>query len=168
MGTRSAVADFRDAYYSELDAGEQSALIAWLAFTGAWGGVRGITHAIRAGKGPFRNMSLGGEHLHHYMWGIGMLTGVGGVAVRGDEKLRRHPGTAITYGVGLALIVDEFALLLDLQDVYWAKQGRVSVDVAVGAISAVGSVFAAMPVLRKVGRRLRERGRKTESQPADA
>jgi hypothetical protein len=153
MGTRSVIAEFRDAYYSELDAGEQSALIAWLAFSGAWGGVRGITHAIRAGKGPFRNMSVGGEHLHHYMWGIGMLTGVGGVAVRGDETLRRHPVTAVIYGIGLALIVDEFALLLDLQDVYWAKQGRVSVDVAVGGISLVGSVFAAMPVLRKVGRR---------------
>jgi hypothetical protein len=168
MGQQSVVAEFRDAYYSELDAGEQSALIAWLAFTGAWGGVRGITHAIKAGKGPFKNMSVGGEHLHHYMWGIGMVTGVGGVAVRGDEKLRRHPVTAVTYGIGLALIVDEFALLLDLQDVYWARQGRVSVDVAVGAISAAGSAFAALPVLRKVARRLRERGHKTENQPADA
>jgi len=168
VAQRSVIAEFRDAYYSELDASEQSALIAWLAFTGAWGGVRGITHAIKAGEGPFRNMSLGGEHLHHYMWGIGMLAGVGGVAIRGDEKLRRHPGTAITYGTGLALIVDEFALLLDLQDVYWSKQGRVSVDVAVGAISAAGSVFAALPVLRKVGRRLRERGHETESQPAGA
>ena len=166
MAQQSVVAEFRDAYYSELDAGEQSALIAWLAFTGAWSGVRGITHAIRAGKGPFRNMSLGGEHLHHYMWGIGMLAGVGGVAVRGDEKLHRHPATAVTYGVGLALIVDEFALLLDLQDVYWAKQGRISVDVAIGGIAAAGSVFAALPVLRKVARRLRERGKETESQPA--
>jgi hypothetical protein len=168
MGQRSVVAEFRDAYYSELDAGEQSALIAWLAFAGAWGGVRGITHAIKAGKGPFKNMSVGGEHLHHYMWGIGMVTGVGGVAVRGDEKLRRHPMTAVTYGIGLALIVDEFALLLDLQDVYWAKQGRISVDVAVGSIGVAGSVFAALPVLRKVGRRLRERRHETENQPASA
>src|SRR5580692_2509383 len=163
MAQQSVVAELRDAYYSELDAGEQSALIAWLAFTGAWSGVRGITHAIKAGKGPFRNMSLGGEHLHHYMWGIGMLAGVGGVAVRGDEKLHRHPATAVTYGVGLALIVDEFALLLDLQDVYWAKQGRISVDVAIGGIAAAGSVFAALPVLRKVAHRLRERGKETES-----
>jgi hypothetical protein len=153
VAQQSVVAEFRDAYYSELDAGEQSALIAWLAFTGAWSGVRGITHAIKAGKGPFRNMSLGGEHLHHYMWGIGMLTGVGGVAIRGEEKARRHPVTAVTYGIGLALIVDEFALLLDLQDVYWNKQGRISVDVAVGGIAVAGSVFAALPVLRKVGRR---------------
>ena len=96
------------------------------------------------------------------------LAGVGGVAVRGDEKLHRHPATAVTYGVGLALIVDEFALLLDLQDVYWAKQGRISVDVAIGGIAAAGSVFAALPVLRKVARRLRERGKETESQPAVA
>ena len=155
MAQQSVVAEFRNAYYSELDAGEQSALIAWLAFTGAWGGVRGITHAIKAGKGPFRNMSLGGEHLHHYLWGIAMLTGVGGVAVRGDEKVRRHPLIAVTYGAGLALIVDEFALLLDLQDVYWSRQGRVSVDVAVGGIALAGSAFAALPVLRKVSRRRR-------------
>jgi hypothetical protein len=58
---------------------------------------------------------------------------------------------AIAYGAGLALIVDEFALLLDLQDVYWAKQGRQSVDLAIGLISTTGTVLAAMPV----GRRLR-------------
>jgi hypothetical protein len=157
MGTRSVVTDTRDAYYSELDARQQSALIAWLAFTGTWGAVRGITHAIKAGKGPFQNLSVGGEHLHHYMWGIAMLTGVGAVAVRGTEELRRHPVTALAYGAGLALIADEFALLLDLKDVYWAKQGRVSVDVAVGGSSLVGSYFAALPVIRKVSGRKRDR-----------
>jgi hypothetical protein len=152
MGKQSVVADVHDAF-GGLDPGQQSGLISWLAFTGTFGAVRGITHAIRAGRGPFRNMSLGGEHLHHYMWGIGMLAGVGAVAVRGDEKLRRHPVTALVYGSGLALITDEFALLLDLQDVYWAKQGRVSVDVAIGASSLVGSYFAALPVLREVAKR---------------
>jgi hypothetical protein len=84
-----------------------------------------------------------------------MLTGVGAVAVRGTEKLRRHPLTALAYGTGLALIVDEFALLLDLKDVYWAKQGRVSVDLAVSGSSMAGTYFAALPVLRKVTRRMR-------------
>jgi hypothetical protein len=152
MGTRSVIADIRDAFGSELDAGQQSALISWLAFTGTFAGVRGVTHAIRAGKGPFKNLSVGGEHLHHYMWGIGLLAGVGAVAVRGDEKLRRHPVTGVAYGSGLALIVDEFALLLDLKDVYWAREGRVSVDIGVGASSLVGSYFAALPVLREVAR----------------
>ena len=164
----SLPADVRRAFREDLDPGQRSALLSWLAFTATFGAVRGITYSIKDGKGPFGNLSVGGEHLHHYMWGIGMLAGVGGVAVRGDEKLHRHPATAVTYGVGLALIVDEFALLLDLQDVYWAKQGRISVDVAIGGIAAAGSVFAALPVLRKVARRLRERGKETESQPAGA
>jgi hypothetical protein len=155
MGKRSVIADIRGAFGSELDTGQQSVLISWLAFTGTFSGVRGITHAIRAGKGPFRNLSVGGEHLHHYMWGIGMLAGVGAVAVRGNEKLRRHPVTALAYGAGLALIVDEFALLLDLKDVYWAKEGRISVDVGIGSSSLVGSYFAGLPVLREVARRRR-------------
>jgi len=45
----------------------------------------------------------------------------------------------------LALIVDEFAELLDLQDVYWAKQGRISVDIAIAVIATGGSYFAARP-----------------------
>jgi hypothetical protein len=162
MGKRSVSADIRDAYSSELDAGQQSALISWLAFTGTFSAVRGITHAIRDGKGPFRNMSVGGEHLHHYMWGIGMLAGVGAIAVRGEEKARRHPGTAVAYGTGLALIVDEFALLLDLQDVYWAKQGRISVDVAISGSSLGGSYFAALPVIRAVVRKRRDEAKKAK------
>lgn len=167
MGRRSVIRDVRDAFGSELDAGQQSALISWLAFTGTFGGVRGVTHAIRAGKGPFGNLSVGGEHLHHYMWGIGMLAGVGALAVRGEEKLRRHPATALAYGAGLALIVDEFALLLDLKDVYWAKEGRVSVDVGIGGSSLVASYFAALPVIREVARRRRaERAQVTAADSA--
>src|ERR1700729_1693828 len=127
MGTRTVIADIRDAFSTELDPGQQSALISWLAFTGTFSAVRGVTHAIRAGKGPFKNLSVGGEHLHHYMWGIGLLAGVGAVEVKGGEKARRHPATGLADGGGLALIVDELALLLDLRDVYWAREGRVSV-----------------------------------------
>jgi hypothetical protein len=49
--------------------------------------------------------------------------------------------------------VDEFALLLDLQDVYWAKQGRLSVDIGIGAVALGGVGFAALPLLRRVARR---------------
>ena len=65
------------------------------------------TISIRAGKG----VSVGGGHLHHYTWGIGLLPFVGAVAVRGDERQRRHLAVAVSYGTGNALIVDEFALL---------------------------------------------------------
>ncbi len=154
MSISSSLArDIRRAFHEELDTGQRAALLSWLAFTVTFGAVRGITYSIKDGKGPFRNLSVGGEHLHHYMWGIGMLTGVGGVAVHGEDKQRRHPAVSISYGVGLALIVDEFALLLDLKDVYWAKQGRISVDLGVGGSSLAGTYFAALPLIRAVRRR---------------
>jgi hypothetical protein len=147
--------DVHRVFREELDAGQRAALLSWLAFTVTFAGVRGITYSIKDGIGPFGNLSLGGEHLHHYMWGIGMVCGVGGVAVHGENEQRRHPLVAVAYGVGLALIVDEFALLLDLKDVYWAKQGRISVDLAVGGSSLAGTYFAALPLLRALRRRVK-------------
>jgi hypothetical protein len=153
----TAVADsFLRAYREELSQGQQAALVSWLAFAATFGGLRTLTYSIRAGKGPFGNLSVGGEHLHHYMWGIGMLAGVGAVAVHGEERYRRHPAVAGSYGSGLALIIDEFALLLDLKDVYWAKQGRISIDIGVGGIAVAGSYFAAQPVLHRLRRDRRQ------------
>ena len=159
MGFISPLAkDVRTVFHEELDPGQRAALLSWLAFTTTFGAVRGITYSIRHGKGPFRNVSVGGTHLHHYMWGIGLVSGVGGVAVHGEDARRRHPVVAVAYGTGLALIVDEFALLLDLKDVYWAKQGRISIDIGVGGIALTGCYFAALPVLRRLHR---ERQQKT-------
>jgi hypothetical protein len=144
--------DVRAAYREGLDPQEKAALLSWCGFTTTFAAVRAITYSIRDGHGPFRNLSVGGAHLHHYMWGIGMLAGVGAVAVRGEVNPERHPVVGLTYGAGLALIVDEFALLLDLQDVYWAKQGRVSVDIGVGLVAGGGTAFAAIPMLRRLRR----------------
>jgi hypothetical protein len=153
--TSSLGKDVRTVFREELDPRQRSALLSWLAFTTTFGAVRGITYSIKEGKGPFGNLSVGGAHLHHYMWGIGMLSGVGAIAVHGEDARRRHPAVALAYGTGLALIVDEFALLLDLKDVYWAKQGRISVDLGVGASSLAGTYFAALPLLRALRRRVR-------------
>jgi len=136
----------------DLDTAERAVLASWLSFTATFASARGITYSIRAGKGPLHNVTAGGEHLHHYLWGIGMLAGVGAVAVHGEERHRAHPAVATAYGSGLALIVDEFALLLDLKDVYWAKQGRLSVDVGIGVIAGAGCYFALLPVLRALRR----------------
>jgi hypothetical protein len=151
--TSPLVKDVRAVFHEELDPAQRAALLSWLAFTTTFGAVRGMTYSIRRGRGPFRNLSVGGEHLHHYMWGIGLLTGVGGIAVHGEDARRRHPAVALSYGAGLALIVDEFALLLNLKDVYWAKQGRISVDLGIGASSLAGTYFAALPLLRALRRR---------------
>jgi hypothetical protein len=153
--TSQLAKDVRTVFHEELDSRQRAALLSWLAFTTTFGAVRGITYAIKDGKGPFRNLSVGGAHLHHYMWGIGMVSGVGGIAVHGENARSRHPAVALAYGTGLALIVDEFALLLDLRDVYWAKQGRISVDLGIGASSLAGTYFAALPVFRALRRRVK-------------
>jgi hypothetical protein len=140
------------AFHEELHPGQQSALISWIAFTVTFVIVRIVTHKIKAGKTRLHNLAVGDIHLHHYMWGILTVSAVGGVAIRGEDRTRRHPIVALLYGVGLALIVDEFALLLDLQDVYWTKEGRESVDLAIALISTTGSVLVGMPVLRRLRR----------------
>lgn len=142
--------DVRAAYREGLGPRERAVFWSWTGFTTTFAAVRFITYSIRRGKGPFRNLSIGGSHLHHYIWGIGLLAGVGAVAVRGTDEARRHPVVALSYGTGTALIVDEFALLLDLQDVYWARQGRISVDLGVGLVAIGGLAFSAIPVLRRL------------------
>ena len=155
MGFTSPIAPaVRTVFHEDLDPGQRAALLSWIAFTATFGAVRGVTYSIARGVGPFRNLSVGGEHLHHYLWGIGLVSGVGGVAVHGEDSRRRHPVVALCYGAGLALIVDEFALLLDLKDVYWARQGRISVDLGIGASALAGTYFAALPMVRALRRRL--------------
>jgi hypothetical protein len=153
----STVSDLRTTYRDDLKPRERSALWSWLGFTLTFAAVRGITHSIRRGKGPFRNVKLGTEHVHHYMWGIAMVSGVGAVGLQGDDHSRHQPVLAATYGAGLALIVDEFALLLDLQDVYWAKQGRISVDLGIGVVATGGTAISAVPLITRLAQRRQRR-----------
>jgi len=117
-----------------------------ISFFAAFGLVRAITHAIRAGIGPFRNLSVGGRHLHHLVFGIaGLLTSgylwllATGIGRRGEDDAASR-ASSIIYGAGAAITLDEFALWLNLEDVYWAKQGRESVDAVVlfGAVLSIG------------------------------
>ena len=125
-------ARLRHQWGERLEPGEQATVLAWTSFTLTFLGLRGLTHWIRRGHGPSGGgVTLGGEHFHHYNIGIGMLATVAGVGLRGTERQRRHPAAAVAFGAANAMIVDELALLLDLKDVYWAKDGRQSVDVAV-------------------------------------
>ncbi|MGW4275743.1 hypothetical protein ACWEGQ_26100 [Streptomyces seoulensis] len=135
---------------------QRSLLVTWISFGTTFGTVRVITHGIRGGWLPWGDISAGGRHLHHYNLGIATLAAVGLIAVRGDEQAVGHPRVAAAYGCGTALICDEFALLLDLQDVYWAKQGRLSVDVSLGVMSVLGAYLTAKPFWHEVGRVTRD------------
>lgn len=136
----------RHEFGSRLDPAEQSAVISWGAFTTTFGGLRLLTHWIRGGHGPQGGgIRLGGRHFHHYNIGIALLSAVGAVGLRGSESRRRHPVVAVVYGSANALVVDELALLLDLKDVYWASEGRKSVDAAICVIAAGATAFAGLP-----------------------
>jgi len=141
----------RNAYREQTGSQERALLIAWLGFGITFGVTRAITVWIHAGHGPKTGgMSVGGRHFHHYNIGIALLGAVGAIALRGLEHHRRHPLTAAAYGSGAALIVDEAALLIDLQDVYWANDGRKSVDAAIGLIALGGAYVAAVPFWQTV------------------
>jgi hypothetical protein len=149
-------ARLRHQWNQRLQPGEQATVLAWTSFTVTFAGLRALTHWIRAGHGPSGGgMSLGGKHFHHYNLGIGMLATVAGVGLRGTERQRRHPAAALAYGAANAMIVDELALLLDLKDVYWAADGRESVDVAVGFIAVGATVVAGMPFWPHIHQALR-------------
>src|ERR1700730_1503105 len=87
--------------------------------------------------GPFHDIYIGGRHIHHLVWGILILLGVGfgwlqGIGVGGqDSSLVASRLMSFLYGAGAALTLDEFALWLNLEDVYWAREGRASIDAIV-------------------------------------
>jgi hypothetical protein len=96
--------------------------------------VRGLTLAIRYDIGPFHNVNVHGRHIHHLVWGILLLLLVGYSWLveigTGSRESWRWAGrlTSMLYGVAAALTLDEFALWLNLQDVYWQRQGRESYE----------------------------------------
>jgi hypothetical protein len=127
------------------DPRQERALLSAVGFTTAFATARAITHSIRAGVGPFHNISSGGTHIHHSTFGIFGLLGVGylwtyrlGIGNRPSDLLSRV--TASTYGIAAALTLDEFALWLDLHDDYWDAQGRKSIDAVAlfGGLLGVG------------------------------
>lgn len=127
-------------------------------------GVRLLVWAIVHHMGPFGWVVIGGRHIHHLVWGIFILLGVGyaGVVEWGNSStavsIFCSRLIAILYGVGSALTLDEFALWLNLQNDYWSPQGRESIDAVIlfGALLAAGAwgapLFAALRRRRGVFR----------------
>ena len=124
-----------------LDAQKQPQALILVSFLVTFATVRVITHAIRAGrwKRVFHNVGTpGGTHLHHLVPGILLLliSGYLGIGLAPDAH---RDAFAVMFGIGAALTLDEFALWLHLQDVYWGREGRQSVDAVIiaGTISTL-------------------------------
>ncbi|HEY3674175.1 MAG TPA: hypothetical protein VGN51_24820 [Acidimicrobiia bacterium] len=115
-------------------------LVCFAAFVVTFIVTRTITRMIRAGKGPFRdNVSSGGLHVHHAVPGIVLLV-IGAFVAVGTSGTDSAWAivAALLVGVGTSLVLDEFALILHLQDVYWADEGRISVEMVSLAMACLG------------------------------
>lgn len=125
-----------------VEPGKLPLLLALTAFVLTFLITRAVTRLIRAGKGPFGNVEAGGVHIHHVVPGV-ILTVVGGfgAVASGRHGFGAALG-AVVFGVGAGLVLDEFALILHLQDVYWTEAGRQSVEVVVITASLVGLLLA--------------------------
>jgi hypothetical protein len=142
------------------DARRERLFLSSLAFFIAFAATRGITTAIREGVGPFHNVAVGGTHVHHLVYGILLLLVTGYlwiVLVDAGQPSHRWQArlTALAFGVGAALTLDEFALWLRLEDVYWSPQGTVSVQAVIFFGSLLSAWFWGAPLIHAVIREAR-------------
>ncbi|MFF9648918.1 hypothetical protein [Streptomyces sp. NPDC014622] len=125
-----------------IEPGKLPLLLALAAFVLTFAVTRVVTRMIRAGKGPFRNITPGGLHVHHVVPGV-VLSVVGGFgAVASGRHGISAAVCAVIFGTGAGLVLDEFALILHLDDVYWTEEGRQSVEVVVLTAALVLLVLA--------------------------
>jgi hypothetical protein len=112
-----------------VEAGKWPLMLCFLAFVTTFVTTRGITRLIRAGHGPFKNVvTTSGTHIHHAVPGMILLV-VGAFIAVATAGLGVWFGiAAVMIGSGVSLVLDEFALILHLQDVYWTNEGRLSVN----------------------------------------
>jgi hypothetical protein len=126
-------------------------------FLGSFASVRLSTWAIRDGRGPFRNVSVGGRHIHHFVPGI-LLAFASGTAALLTDNDDLEQQLAIPMGAGFGLTFDEAALLLDLRDVYWSREGLLSVQLSLGATAILSIAILTLRMLRRGERRQEQEG----------
>jgi hypothetical protein len=125
-----------------VDTGRQPEFLFFVAFLVTFGFIRTSAHLIRAQVSWWPgNVEVGGTHIHHLVWGILLLLIVGYVGVTVAPASPWHEILAVLFGIGTGLTLDEFALWLNLEDVYWSQQGRRSIDAVIVAATFTGMVL---------------------------
>jgi hypothetical protein len=136
--------------YREVSTRENSLFNLLTSFATTFILVRSVTYALRGRRtvGPFRNLRVGRRHIHHYVPGIVIAFGAGAAAILSrDERL--EPLLAVPFGAGMGLTLDESALLLELEDVYWSREGLLSVQITLTVIALLGALALGLRFLRR-------------------
>jgi hypothetical protein len=136
--------------YQQVSTRENAMFNLLAAFVTSFAGARGIAHLLRRRRtvGPFRNMRVGGRHIHHFVPGIvlSFLSGGAGIVTR-DEAL--EPRLALAFGAGMGMTLDESALLLELEDVYWTREGLLGVQITLAVTALIGALALGLRFLRR-------------------
>jgi hypothetical protein len=153
-GLARQTVDLAVAGYRRSSEAQKELLALVSSFSVAFAGVRALTYLIHARGpcGPIRDLRLGRCHVHHFVPGILIAFLAGGASiVTRNKSLTRW--LTVPFGMGVALTLDESALLLKLEDVYWSEEGIVSVQIALGALGALSMLTLALRLLRRHERR---------------
>jgi hypothetical protein len=127
--------------------GRLAAFLFFVAMVGTFGFIRFSTHMIRAQVSWWPgNVDVGGTHVHHLVWGIFAMMIFGYIGVVHSPASPWREILAVFFGIGVGLTLDEFALWLELKDVYWDKDGRKSVDAMIIAAGLAGVALVSFSV----------------------
>jgi hypothetical protein len=132
-------------------AGKLPLMLCFVSFVVTFASTRTITRLIRDGRGPFRNVAVGGTHIHHSVPGIILLIIGAFTAVGGPGALGWLSFSAVAVGIGTSLVLDEFAMILHLQDVYWSGEGQLSVEAVSLVAACLGLVLVGFSPVRVNG-----------------
>ncbi len=128
-----------------VDTGREPHFLFFVAFLLTFAFIRTSAHMIRAQvKWWPGNVSVGGTHIHHLVWGVLLLLINGYIAVAIDPNSPWREVIAVLFGIGTGLTLDEFALWLNLKDVYWEKEGRKSLDAVIIAAAVSGLLLVSL------------------------
>ena len=126
-------------------------------FVGGFVLMRVSTAGIRGGWWPTGNVTVGGRHIHHFVPGILLAFASGGAGLV-TQSQRLEQVLAFPFGAGIGLTFDEAALLLDLRDVYWTREGVLSVQLSFGLAAILGGTIIFLRMLRRGEQRIADRG----------
>jgi hypothetical protein len=147
--TRETLAVVREGYRASPER-ENVVFNLLAAFTVTLGLARATTFVIRTGRGSglLRDVKVGDRHIHHFVPGFIMAFLAGGVSIATDrEALDRW--LAVPFGAGVALVLDEGALLLELEDVYWSEEGVLSLQLSFATIALLAALALGARLLHR-------------------